>query len=85
MKVYTVIVLLGIFLWKQSVIVKADTIRIHTLGDSTMEQQDPNVKDQRGWPQLMPSFFTSEVIVLSPGPVRKPFIRRGIGSGLKKR
>jgi hypothetical protein len=88
MKVYTVIVLLGIFLWKQSVIVKADTIRIHTLGDSTMEQQDPNVKDQRGWPQLMPSFFTSEVIVLNhakSGTSSKTFYKEGYWERAKKK
>ncbi len=41
-------------------------VRVHTLGDSTMEQQNPNVKDQRGWPQLLRAFFTDEVEVINP-------------------
>ena len=41
-------------------------IRVHTLGDSTMEQQNPNVKDQRGWPQLLRAFFTDEVELINP-------------------
>lgn len=45
--------------------VKADEIRVHTLGDSTMEQQDPNVKDQRGWPQYLQQFFTEDVRVIN--------------------
>jgi len=41
-------------------------VRVHTLGDSTMEQQNPNVKDQRGWPQLLRAFFTDDVEVINP-------------------
>ena len=41
-------------------------VRVHTLGDSTMEQQNPNVKDQRGWPQLLKTFFTDDVEVINP-------------------
>lgn len=53
MKRYVIIALLGVLLCGHSGVVKADTIRIHMLGDSTMEQQDPTVKDQRGWPQFL--------------------------------
>lgn len=42
-------------------------VRIHVLGDSTTEQQNPNVKDQRGWPQLLPSFLTNKAEVLNHG------------------
>ncbi len=43
------------------------SVRIHVLGDSTTEQQNQNLKDQRGWPQLLPHFFTDEVRVLNHG------------------
>lgn len=42
-------------------------IQLHTLGDSTMEQQDPNIKDQRGWPQFLQQFFSDEVKVVNHG------------------
>lgn len=41
-------------------------VRLHTLGDSTMEQQNPNVKDQRGWVQLLQSFFNEDLQVVDP-------------------
>lgn len=42
-------------------------VRIHILGDSTTEQQDQNLKIQRGWPQMLSSFFTNHVTVLNHG------------------
>lgn len=87
MKVNVITALLGIFLWQQNLIVKADTVRIHTLGDSTMEQQDPNVKDQRGWPQLLSPFFTSEVMILNhakSGTSSKTFYKEGYWERAKK-
>lgn len=42
-------------------------VRIHILGDSTTEQQNQNLKDQRGWPQMLPHFFKKEVTVLNHG------------------
>lgn len=87
MKNYVLIALLGLFLGGQSSIMKADTVRVHTLGDSTMEQQDPNVKDQRGWPQLLSSFFTSEVTILNhgkSGTSSKTFYKEGYWERAKK-
>ena len=82
-----IIVLLGLLLWGQNTMMKADTVRIHTLGDSTMEQQDPNVKDQRGWPQLLSPFFTSEVTILNhakSGTSSKTFYKEGYWERAKK-
>ncbi len=82
-----IIVLLGLLLWGQNTMMKADTVRIHTLGDSTMEQQDPNVKDQRGWPQLLSPFFTSEVTILNhakSGTSSKSFYKEGYWERAKK-
>lgn len=44
----------------------AKKVRLHTLGDSTMEQQNPNVKDQRGWVQLLHAFFTEDLTIVDP-------------------
>lgn len=82
-----IMVLLGLLLWGQNTMMKADTVRIHTLGDSTMEQQDPNVKDQRGWPQLLSPFFTSEVTILNhakSGTSSKTFYKEGYWERAKK-
>lgn len=65
MRICVIIILLEGLLWGQCMSMRADNIRIHVLGDSTMEQQDASVKDQRGWPQLLPAFFTSDVTVLN--------------------
>ncbi|MCD8185355.1 MAG: rhamnogalacturonan acetylesterase [Rikenellaceae bacterium] len=41
--------------------------RIHILGDSTTEQQNQNLSNQRGWPQVLGYFFTDQVTVLNHG------------------
>lgn len=46
---------------------KKTSVRLHILGDSTTEQQNQNVKNMRGWPQLLHHFFTEEVTVLNHG------------------
>jgi len=42
-------------------------VRIHILGDSTTEQQRQNLKNQRGWPQMLSHFFTENVTVFNHG------------------
>ncbi len=46
---------------------KKEKIRIHTLGDSTMENQNPDIKDQRGWPQMLNQFLSEDVEVINHG------------------
>lgn len=46
---------------------KTTAVQLHTIGDSTMEQQDPNIKDQRGWPQFLSQFFSDEVRIVNHG------------------
>lgn len=80
MKNCEIIVMLMLLICGQTTMMKADTIRIHTIGDSTMEQQDPNVKDQRGWPQLLFPFFTYEVTIFNhakSGTSSKTFYKEG--------
>ncbi|MBB3187975.1 rhamnogalacturonan acetylesterase [Microbacter margulisiae] len=65
----------------------AKKTRLHTLGDSTMEQQNPNVKDQRGWVQMLQSFFTDDLTVIDPaksGTSSKSYYEGGFWSRAKK-
>ncbi len=63
------------------------TIRLHTIGDSTMEQQNPNVKDQRGWVQMLQGFFTNELLIINSaksGTSTKSFYRGGYWTKAKQ-
>ncbi|MCD8081180.1 MAG: rhamnogalacturonan acetylesterase [Bacteroides sp.] len=42
-------------------------VRIHILGDSTTEHQNPNLKAQRGWPQFLHNFLPEGSEVLNHG------------------
>ena len=42
-------------------------VRIHILGDSTTEEQNQHLKDQRGWAQMLHHFFTDNVTILNHG------------------
>jgi len=42
-------------------------IKVHTIGDSTMEERNPAVTDIRGWAQYLGSYFDSEVTVNNRG------------------
>ena len=62
-------------------------VRLHTLGDSTMEQQNPNLKDQRGWVQLLQSFLKDDLEVMDhakSGTSTKTFYRQGYWDRAKK-
>jgi len=62
-------------------------IRVHTLGDSTMEQQNPNTKPQRGWPQLLQPFFNDQILVVDPaksGTSSKSYYNEGYWARAKK-
>jgi len=65
----------------------ARKVKLHTIGDSTMEQQDPNVKDQRGWVQMLQSFFTKDLTVIDPaksGTSTKTYYKNGYWAKAKK-
>ena len=64
MKYYLSFLLVSLLLFSCS---EKPNVRIHILGDSTTEQQNQNLKDQRGWPQMLPHFFTDNVTVLNHG------------------
>lgn len=62
-------------------------IRLHTIGDSTMDDQDPNVKDQRGWAQMLPDFFNGNLLVVNPaksGSSTRSFYEEGYWERAKK-
>ena len=42
-------------------------IKVHTIGDSTMAEYDPNTTDKRGWGMYLGSFFDTEVTVNNRG------------------
>lgn len=56
-------------------------IAIHLIGDSTMaDKPDPDKNPERGWGQMLPSFFTDRVAVRNHavnGRSTKSFIREG--------
>ncbi len=41
--------------------------KIHTIGDSTMEQRDLATSDKGGWPQMLPQFITGDLTVNNRG------------------
>ena len=62
-------------------------VRLHTIGDSTMDDQDPNVKDQRGWAQMLPEFFNDNLLVVNPaksGSSTRSFYEGGYWERAKK-
>ena len=62
-------------------------IQLHTIGDSTMDDQDPNVKDQRGWAQMLPEFFNDQLQVVNPaksGSSTRSFYEEGYWENAKK-
>lgn len=46
---------------------EAQPVRIHILGDSTTEHQNPNLKAQRGWPQFLHDFLPEGSEVFNHG------------------
>lgn len=62
-------------------------IRLHTIGDSTMDDQDPNVKEQRGWAQMLPDFFNENLLIVNPaksGSSTRSFYEEGYWDKAKK-
>ncbi|GGA67710.1 hypothetical protein GCM10008015_05570 [Flavobacterium palustre] len=62
-------------------------VRLHTIGDSTMEEQNPNVKDQRGWVQMLPNFFNENLVLVNPaksGTSTKSYYNGGYWERAKK-
>ncbi len=41
--------------------------KIHTIGDSTMEQRDLSTSDKGGWPQMLPQFISGDLTVNNRG------------------
>lgn len=41
--------------------------KVHTIGDSTMEQRDLSTSDKGGWPQMLPQFLTDDVTINNRG------------------
>lgn len=45
----------------------AEQVKVHTIGDSTMQTYDENVGETRGWAQYLQQFFGSDVLVNNRG------------------
>ena len=41
------------------------TIKVHTIGDSTMENYDENATDKRGWATYLGAFFDSDYVIVN--------------------
>ena len=41
------------------------TIKVHTIGDSTMETYDENATDKRGWATYLGAFFDSDYVIVN--------------------
>lgn len=40
-------------------------VKVHTIGDSTMEERNPDVTDIRGWAQYLASFFNTDQVTVN--------------------
>ena len=41
------------------------TIKVHTIGDSTMANYDENTTDKRGWCQFLQAFFDGDFVTIN--------------------
>lgn len=88
--IFRIVLLSFIVLHVYEMGIKSDNknkVQLHTIGDSTMDDQDPNVKDQRGWAQLLPDFFNEDLVVINPaksGSSTRSFYEEGYWDNAKK-
>lgn len=60
-------ILICTFVWLSASAQPAHAITVHTIGDSTMAEQNEETTEQRGWAQMLQQFFTNGATINNRG------------------